>query len=395
MAKTTKNTDDKELEDLEATFATDDSPMTQFTEEGTGEAEPSSPKEETKKKSSNLMIYAIGGTLIAGLIGYKVLGAMNAVEETQPVVQQQAQQQQDPNQLAQQQAPAPVIPPVQQQPAVDPNLNTNPNIAQNQTLNQPINQSPLITGANNGGNSMMQPPSVDLNASQTAPTVAQAPNLNATVNPQLGQGQNPGVRQNQTTNSVAGINELKDAFNAQNAEFKTVLTDVGSHLEKIDGQLAQQQDVNKGFDKRITALEKGKPRRVASVSQGGTRSASSGQSSKKQGSILIDKSQQASRSNFEMNDGSEKMQRVASRQVEAEPQPRLMNDGSQRKDGMRATASLLEVHAIYSGRLWIKNSDNTLSTYAVGETLPNGEVIHRVDNEKLEVTTNRRTIRAQ
>ncbi len=363
MAKTTKNTEDKELADLEATFATDDSPMTQFTEEGTAEAEQGAQKDEPKKKSSNLMIYAIGGTIAAALIGYKVMGAMNAplaVQEPEPNQQQ----------VAQQQTPPPVIP----QPVQQPETNQ---------------QQPLVTGAENvqQGNTMMQPPAIDLNASQNQLNAAPV------VNP------NPVVQNNQVpvkqalpnnANSVAGIDELKNAFNAQNTEFKTVLTDVGNHLDKIDGELAKQQDVNKGFDKRITALEKGKPRRVASSSNSSSRVSSK----QKQGAILVDKSNQANhRANFEMQ---EKEVVTPTRMVDNTPQPKLMSNSNQAgSEPMRQSVASLEVHTIYSGRVWIKNSDNTLSTYAAGDTLPTGEVIKSVDNEKLEVKTNRRVIRAQ
>ena len=53
----------------------------------------------------------------------------------------------------------------------------------------------------------------------------------------------------------------------------------------------------------------------------------------------------------------------------------------------------LEIHSIYGGRIWTKNEDGSLSTFTVGDKLPNGEIIRRIDDENFTVSTNKKTIK--
>ena len=53
----------------------------------------------------------------------------------------------------------------------------------------------------------------------------------------------------------------------------------------------------------------------------------------------------------------------------------------------------VEIHSIYGGRVWTKNEDGSLSTFTVGDKLPNGEIIRRIDDENFTVSTNKKTIK--
>ena len=41
----------------------------------------------------------------------------------------------------------------------------------------------------------------------------------------------------------------------------------------------------------------------------------------------------------------------------------------------------------------VKNEDGSLSTFTVGDKLPNGEIIRRIDDENFTVSTNKKTIK--
>ena len=51
-----------------------------------------------------------------------------------------------------------------------------------------------------------------------------------------------------------------------------------------------------------------------------------------------------------------------------------------------------KVHSIFSGRVWLKNSDGTLATYQEGERLPSGELIKKINTETFSVETDKRKI---
>ena len=170
--------------------------------------------------------------------------------------------------------------------------------------------------------------------------------------------------------SVAVVDELKSMFDKQSSEFKTVLTDIDTRVGGLENAINEQKNVNSGFDQRITALEGKKPvvsqPRKASAAKStvvrAKKKASVAKSVKNDAAVLVDNS----------------ADKPKAEKVEKAEKSSLAN---------------VAVHSIYSGRLWVKNNDGSLSTYSAGEKLPTGEVIKSIDDENFSVTTDKRVIK--
>jgi hypothetical protein len=170
--------------------------------------------------------------------------------------------------------------------------------------------------------------------------------------------------------SVAVVDELKSMFDKQSNEFKTVLTDIDTRVGGLESAINEQKNVNSGFDQRITALEGKKPvvnqPRKASVAKStvvrAKKKASVAKPVKNDAAVLLDNSADKPK--------AEKVEKVE-----------------------KSSLANVAVHSIYSGRLWVKNNDGSLSTYSAGEKLPTGEVIKSIDDENFSVTTDKRVIK--
>lgn len=219
-------------------------------------------------------------------------------------------------------------------------------------------------------------PLAQLNQGQvntTTPVVAPIAQQNqvAPVNPPVVKTEvtvtQPQVVTSANVQSVAVVDELKNMFDKQSNEFKTVLTDIDTRVVGIESAINEQKNVNNKFDQRITALEGNKPVvnqvKKSSATKSNvvrTKKKAAVVDKKNDNAVLVDKSS-------EVKSKTEKVEKVS-----------LPN---------------VSLHSIYAGRLWVKNSDGSLSTYSAGDKLATGEVIKSIDDENFSVTTDKRVIK--
>ena len=170
---------------------------------------------------------------------------------------------------------------------------------------------------------------------------------------------------NPQTTEVNALTQQTD----ENKKFVDILESINAKFGTVEKIWEEQKVVNTKVDERLTALEKavlGKKTvsNVAKVSTGKSNVARRNTNVRRNTSdhnVLIDKSggRRTSSQNVQEQDNSQKV----------------------------------EIHSIYGGRVWTKNEDGSLSTFTVGDKLPNGEIIRRIDDENFTVSTNKKTIK--
>ncbi len=164
---------------------------------------------------------------------------------------------------------------------------------------------------------------------------------------------------------VAVVEELKSMFDQQTNEFRMVLTDIDVRVTNLEGNIAEQKEINTKVDERLVALEKGKRSVAKSVSGNQVKKSvvkkatvsKKEEAVFKEANILVDKASETKKNKSE-----------------------------------DTSLSQINLHSIYGGRIWIKNIDGSLSTFSTGDILPTGETIKSIDDEKFEVKTNKRVI---
>lgn len=356
---------------LDQTFANFDSEVT-----GAETQQTQSAKEENNiaaKKSNNMIVFIGAGVAAVGAVAYLfVLKPM--LEPAQPTrVVVQAPKPDvvvvpvavpEPVQVV---APIPVenmalpgttITTVTTVNPVDPLAQLNPQVAQTQPTEVKVEVPAALVPV-----APMAAPKIE--APILPPEVAQVAQVTQVESPKI-------VSSN--TQSVAVVDELKNMFEKQTSEFKTVLTDIDNRVGSLDTAMNEQRDINTKFDQRIAALESNKtvarqPIKVKAVNNSPVvrqkrKSSISREEARVDSSVLVDKSTNVTKVSITKDDRVE-----------------------------RASLPQVALHSIYSGRLWVKNSDGSLSTYSSGDRLPSGEVIRSINDEKFEVTTDKRVIR--
>jgi hypothetical protein len=352
--KTSQKTEDM----LDQTFANFDSEVTGAeTQQTKGSSEPGS---NSTKKSKNLMIFIGAGIIAVGGVAYFLV--LKPQLEQKPVVR------------------AAVKAPVAKAPAVDPVAQAQeqakaleqaktPVQDQAQALAQSMGQAqapvadPLQAQAPVADPLQAQAPVADPLQAQAPvvdPLQAQAP----VVDPLQAQAPVVGVVNSQP---VAVVEELKSMFDQQTNEFRMVLTDIDGRVTNLEGNIAEQKQINTKVDERLVALEKGKSKRTTSNSVVGNQVKRSVAKKAtvvkkedavfKEANVLVDKASESQKTKIEEN-----------------------------------SLAQINLHSIYGGRIWVKNSDGSLSTFSAGDKLPTGETIKSIDDEKFEVKTNKRVI---
>lgn len=357
--KTSMKTEDAVVDQ---TFAGFDTEMTSGSQDGAAEATP--PAFE-KKKSSNMPIFIGGGIAALGIVGYMFLKAGNAPQQApQKPVQQQAQQNQPAqNPLAQNQPANPVAPAASE--ATNPAAAFLNGQAPAPGASQPSVETPVVQPV-----AASQPASVDAPVAQTpvtTPAVVNAPVAQPTQQVQ------PQVASTNNSKPVAVANELGNLFEQQKTEFKTAITGLDERVTVLEDKFKTQDGVNQNVDKRLTALEQGKK---SSVAPSTTVSDTAEKKPVVKRTPVVKKP--VVKENVETNVLVDK--REVDNKKEAVVKP------------AQVEYPKYSVHSVYSGRVWIKNEDGSLSTYQSGDRLPSGEVIKGVNDETFEIKTDKRVI---
>jgi len=387
-----KTSQSTEEEMLDQTFGGYDEEMTSRTEDPN-----TAPQSETaKKKSNNAVIFTVAGVAAAGVIGYMFFGGNNPPVQTQPPVTQ---------------AVTPVEPvvvqPVQQQTPVTPATTTpdgnflegqssdqNPLAGTQGTVNtngevdaaniQPTtvtNTSTTATGSTTVDTTIVPSANTSVASTQgvvtpvgttTTVTTSVPTNNTATISPVVNEPVvapvTSTVSVTPTNTSVAGnnlaqqslVNELKQLFDQQTKEIRTSVDGMGNRIGDLE-------KANKSIEERLANLEAGKPTVVAKpvITKAPVKA-------KK----VVRKAVKVIKSKTEQNHRDvliDKSSSTTTTTVTAKPAD-------------------IQIHSIYAGRVWTKNKDGSLSTFSSGDTLPSGEVIKRVDEEKGQIVTSKRVI---
>lgn len=312
--KTSQKTEDM----LDQTFANFDQEVTgaETQTESPGKVAPNA-----GKKSSNLILFIGLGVAAVGSIGY--LFILKPMLQPQQIQQVQQVQQVQPAQM-------PVV--VQQVPVTAPIVVAPVEVA----------QVPVVAATPVANTQTATVPMVK--SSEVKPSSVQV----------------AGVSQ-----ATVVVDELKNMFEQQSNEFRTVLTDVDSRVTVIEGALTEQKTVNENVDKRLVALEVKKTKHVIKSTVSRTHKAAS----------IVKKSEKES-----IVDKSILVDKTTSVAVK-------------QKEEIKSSYANIDFHSIYGGRVWLKNKDGSLSTFSAGDKLPTGETIKKINDETFEVTTDKRVIK--
>ena len=171
--------------------------------------------------------------------------------------------------------------------------------------------------------------------------------------------------------SAETVKELVRKFDNQSQQFRIALDDVGSKVTGLEKFRADQLSINKSVDERLTKLE---GEEVVKVTKTPARTASTAPVSKKS-PVKISKSVR------EIREPRDSRNIIVDKTEDRSP-----------KDTKAKEPNVdYNVHSIYGGRVWLKNSDGSLSTYTSGDRLPSGELIKSVDDEKYLINTDKRS----
>lgn len=418
MADKTNKTQEDMVENTFADF--DQDINTQTSDPHTAEPNGGSEGSATKKKSSNTLLY--GGVAVAAVavVGYMFVKPMLSGSGNQAPVAQ------TPVAVTPPTVPTPTAAPVaSSQPAAPVVASASTPVADQNFLNQ-NGQNPLagnrsVPDAASASTGLTSPTPViapitpvtpvtpDASASQSsvAPVAPISPVLPAStpdvstassapvatpVNPvapvtpvdnQANVSPVNGVVGNNNTQQAL-VEQLKSMFDQQTREIKGSIDAVGERVTNVEKAITDQKDINKSIEDRLSKLESGqttksivaKPRVESSETSSTTqtvrpehkrvhkapvRRSTVVKKVEKDDSVLIDKS-------------------VAPAQV------------SSTSSNVAAPANI-QIHSVFAGRVWIKNSDSSLSTYVAGERLPTGEIIKRIDDNNGTIVTDKRVIK--
>ena len=180
---------------------------------------------------------------------------------------------------------------------------------------------------------------------------------------------------------TAHVDELRSLFDKHSIEIDKLDIRVTALEAKFDKSIQEQLAINKRVEERLSKLESG------GVSK--SSSSNSNNSSKQNASV---KNTQRKR----VKKASAQKTTSTTSKVTVSNEPSLESTTIVDKRDVVAVAKpkqqTLEIHSVFSGRLWIKNSDSTLSTFAVGEAIPGGEKIKRIDEIGRKIYTDKRAI---
>lgn len=373
--KTSQRTEE---EMLDQTFVGYDDEMTVQTEDGAKDAAAETPASAAPKKNQNLLIYGGMGVAAVGIIAFKFLSGGSAPAPQQEPMQPEIQQQQ------------PVVAPVQAASAPVVAATTEP-------VPVPVNATAPVG---------VPTPDITASAPVTAPVPVQAAsapvvdpvaqftgNTTSATLPKV--EIKPEVKVEAVPAVVVSNAEASSNNDILVAQFQKMLEEkYDPKFQKIEKSLDEQKDFNKSIEERLSRLEAGKPTKTVATKETNNSVDSSDEKTQKPVKKIVRKpivkhtevnskfvSTKAEKaSNVHKSDDGEVLIDRSSVKVKPEIQK------------IEPVYPKVEIHSIYSGRVWTKNADGTLSTFAVGDKLPTGEVIKKIDEEKEKITTDKRVI---
>jgi hypothetical protein len=388
-----KKSQNTEEEMLEQTFVGYDEEMTVQTEDNTKDnASSTSVDTAVKKKNQNLLIFGAMGVAAVGFLGFKFLNSGN------PAQQQSIQ---EPIQTQQQVQP-PVVQP--QPPVVQPQ----PPVVQPQAVaSNPVaaTTEPVTVPAPIPINPVQSTIKVENQTISTSAVDSIAKYNGNTNNVSLPKNDTKIETKSEVNPEVKKVNiEKTEAVTAYNAEansnnekllaqFQEMLDKkYDPKFEKIEKSLDEQKEFNKSIEERLSKLEAGKSTKITT----------------KTSNELTQSSENTSSSGTKSNDVKpinkiirkpviiRNTKHVVKKNTEVEDEDIIVDKSFIKiKPEIKKTEPeypKIEIYSVYSGRIWTKNSDGTLSTFTVGDRLPTGEVIKKIDEEKETIITDKRVI---
>lgn len=363
-----------EEEVLDQTFGGFDEEMTAQTVDPThtATAEPGAVK--AKPGSSNTMLLVGGGIACILVLGYMLvlkprMNAQNNQVAQQPVAQQVAQN-----------TPPVVQPPVAQ--ASTPDNSPQSQAAAQFLSGQNSGSSPSVSASapDNVGAAVSTPmatantPEVTASAPVVTTTasvnpVTQETAVKTTIAPVASASSSVATKVS-SDNAVpaATVGELSNLFESQTKQFKMAIDDVDNRVQGLESFRDEQKNINKNVDERLVKLENGKHVAVAE----------SGEKPVVKHHVVktVAKTVKPADSNV-LVDNTE----VVTKTTKVTKQQQDTSDLEQ-----------YNIHSIFGNRVWLKNADGSLSTYAAGDRLPSGELIKSVNDDKFSVTTDKRVL---
>lgn len=363
----------------------------------------------TEKKggiSQKMMI--VGGVGVGALLlgGYWFLTGQQPqpapVQNPEPAPQQAPAQPEQPpisfNEPAP--TPAPVVPvaPVAQEVPVAPSLVPEAPVANNDLtiaapstvvmpeavpqLSEPVQEvnpsngevAAILESAKNNPNEGSLLPSAQAPATQVAPVPAPVEPIQAIA---------------ANAPQTAHVDELRSLFDKHSVEIDKLDIRLTALEAKFDKSVQEQMAINKRVDERLAKLESGVGVKTVATS---SNNSSSTNSAKADAPRVINNQ----RKRVKKASTNKQTTVTQTSKVTVQNEPTLDSTTLVDKRGVVAAAKpkqeAIEIHSVFSGRLWIKNPDSTLSTFAVGEAIPGGEKVKRIDEVSKKIYTDKRVI---
>lgn len=394
------NSKKTEEEMLDQTFLQDDD-MTVITNEG--DAAPSAATPSAKPKmNQNLIIAGAVAVAAVGIIGFKMMSGSNQSQQAQQPAQQ------------------PIVPLTQNQPSVQPpvaqpetvkpeQLNQQPNIdaatttpienaqppVEVQAQQNKTNELPSIDGGDESLNVKQEGQNLNtqLKIEESNPLAKAVENANNKMNEEKPNNEIKAVDTKATDTKVVDVKQPNinkaEAVVKSNEMAVEVNQNLISQLEEtmdkkynprfeaIEKSLDGQQKINQSVEERLSRLESGKS----------TVATSTTETKKIVKKIIRKKPAKVNKESDTLIDNTSKVkvETHASEEI-------LIENVDKAPKEVKPVFPNIEIHSVYSGRVWTKNTDGSLSTFAVGEKLPSGEIIKKIDDETGDIVTNKRTI---
>lgn len=398
---------------LDQTFKDIDSSVSLEETEDQGTQEIKKPTDKKGGMSTNAKIISGVGVAAAGLLGYWLLTAnqqpMQAPVSEAPAPMEQAQPEQPEAPAISFNEPAPVVEPTQHSvnadsfaepatvPAVDP-------FAPSTSVVDPFAEQSAAPAIDPFAASVVISESIP-QISEPIPPIEPINTEVASVlesaviqpvEPMHTPVSQPAVEPIQTIANnaaqTAHVDELRSLFDKHSVEIDKLDIRVTALEAKFDKSIQEQLLINKKVEERLAKLEAG----GSSVRTSATNSSNASKSSKAASSS---KAKSGETQRKRVKKASTQKQVAKTTKVTVVNEPALESITLVDKREVVAVAKpkpqTLDIHSVFSGRLWIKNPDSTLSTYAVGEIIPGGEKISRIDELNKKIYTNKRVISYQ